>query len=192
MGFIDAESVAGHAIALQIAALTFMVPLGLSQAATVRVGRALGAKDLEGITRAGWAALLLGVVFMAAMAALMWAEPRALVGLFLEADARQSRVADLAVSFLAIAAVFQIADGAQVVGAGMLRGLHDTRMPMLFALVSYWVIGIGTGVLLAFWARWEGVGIWTGLATGLAVAAVLMIGRWVLRQRIGLTRLSHA
>jgi MATE family multidrug resistance protein len=192
MGFIDADSVAGHAIALQIAALTFMVPLGLSQAATVRVGRALGAKDLDGITRAGWTALLLGVLFMGAMAALMWAEPRALVGLFLEADARQSRVADLAVSFLAIAAVFQIADGAQVVGAGMLRGLHDTRMPMLFALVSYWIIGIGTGVLLAFWARWQGVGIWTGLAIGLVVAAVLMIGRWALRQRIGLTRLSHA
>jgi MATE family multidrug resistance protein len=192
MGFIDADSVAGHAIALQIAALTFMVPLGLSQAATVRVGRALGAKDLDGITRAGWTALLLGVAFMAAMAALMWAEPRALVGLFLEADARQSRVADLAVSFLVIAAVFQIADGAQVVGAGMLRGLHDTRVPMLFALVSYWVIGVGTGVLLAFWARWEGVGIWTGLATGLLFAAVLMIGRWMLRTRIGLTRLSRA
>ena len=192
MGFIDADSVAGHAIALQIAALTFMVPLGLSQAVTVRVGRALGANDLDGITRAGWTALLLGVTFMAAMAALMWAEPRALVGLFLETDARQSRVADLAVSFLAIAAVFQIADGAQVVGAGMLRGLHDTRMPMLFALVSYWVIGIGTGVLLAFWAGWEGIGIWTGLAIGLLFAAVLMIGRWVLRERIGLTRLSHA
>lgn len=187
MGLIDAESVAGHAIALQIAALTFMVPWGLSQAATVRVGRALGASDRTGITQAGWTAWLLGVAFMTAMAIVMWTEPRALVSLFLEPEARASRVADLAVQFLAIAAVFQIADGAQVVGAGMLRGLHDTRIPMLFAFLGYWVIGLGVGVGLAFWSRWHGVGIWTGLAVGLAIVATLMLGRWLMRERLGLT-----
>ena len=192
MGLIDADSVAAHAIALQIAALTFMVPWGLSQAATVRVGRHLGERDGGAITRAGWTAWALGVLFMAAMALLMWTFPRELVGLFLEPEARSTRVAGLAVSFLVIAAAFQVFDGAQVVAAGMLRGLHDTRAPMLFALLGYWVLGLGLGVWLAFDRGWEGAGIWTGLASGLAVVAALMIGRWLLRERIGLTRPRHA
>jgi multidrug resistance protein, MATE family len=187
MGLIDADSLAGHAIALQIAALAFMVPWGLSQAATVRVGRALGAGDRTAMTRAGWTAWVLGVAFMTVMALLMWALPHALVGFFLEPEARSSRVAVLAVQFLAIAAIFQIFDGAQVVGAGMLRGLHDTRVPMLFAFLGYWVIGLGTGVWLAFWRGWEGVGIWTGLALGLGIVSVLMLIRWIWRERLGLT-----
>jgi MATE family multidrug resistance protein len=85
-----------------------------------------------------------------------------------------------------VAAIFQIVDGAQVVGAGMLRGLHDTRVPMLFAFCGYWVIGIGVGVWLAFDRGWAGVGIWTGLAVGLAVVAVLMLDRWRRRAAIGL------
>ena len=186
MGLIDAESVAGHAIALQIAALTFMVPWGLSQAATVRVGRALGRRDAEGVTRAGWTAWILGVAFMTAMAVVIWTMPSTLAGFFLEPAARDGRVAALAVQFLAIAALFQIFDGAQVVGAGMLRGLHDTRVPMLFALVGYWVIGLGSGVWLAFGRGWDGLGIWTGLAAGLACVAVMMLSRWTLRDRLGL------
>jgi multidrug resistance protein, MATE family len=192
MGLIDADSVAAHAIALQVAALTFMVPLGLSQAATVRVGRWLGARDHQGVARAGWTAWTLAVAFMAVMALFIWLFPRELVGLFLEPEALRGRVADLAVAFLVVAAAFQIADGAQVVGAGMLRGLHDTRIPMLFALFGYWVVGLGTGVWLAFYRGWEGVGIWVGLATGLGLVAALMIGRWLLRERIGLTRLPLA
>lgn len=188
MGLIDAASLAGHAIALQIAAVTFMVPWGLSQAATVRVGRALGARDESGIARAGWTAWLLGVAFMTAAAIVMWSLPHALVGLFLEPEAMNSRVAMLAAQFLLIAAIFQIFDGAQVVGAGMLRGLHDTRVPMQFAFVGYWVLGIGLGVWLAFFRGWEGAGIWTGLAAGLAAVAVLMLWRWVRRERLGLTR----
>ncbi|MCY7338661.1 MAG: MATE family efflux transporter [Sphingomonas bacterium] len=187
MGLIDAESIAAHAIALQIAALTFMVPLGLGQAATVRVGRALGAGDRSGITRAGWTAWAIGVGFMAAMALAMWAVPREMVGLFLETNASNARVTDLAVSFLLVAALFQIVDGAQVVGAGMLRGLHDTRVPMLFALVGYWVVGIGVGVWLAFGRGWQGVGIWVGLASGLALGAALMLARWTMRAKLGLT-----
>ena len=186
MGLIDADSVAAHAIALQVAALSFMVPLGLSQAATVRVGRALGAGDDPGIARAGWTAWALGVAFMALMALIMWTIPRDLVSLFLEAGAAQGRVADLAVSFLVVAAAFQIVDGAQVVGAGMLRGLHDTRVPMLFALIGYWLVGLGTGVWLAFFRGWQGVGIWTGLAAGLGLVAALMLCRWLLRERLGL------
>jgi len=188
MGLIDAASVAGHAIALQIAAVTFMVPWGISQAATVRVGRALGARDRPGITRAGWTAWLLGVAFMTAAAVIMWSFPRELVGLFLEPEARDGRVAMLAAQFLLIAALFQIFDGAQVVGAGMLRGLHDTRVPMQFAFVGYWVLGIGLGAWLAFFRGWEGVGIWAGLAAGLATVATLMLWRWTLRERLGLAR----
>ncbi|WP_343039928.1 MATE family efflux transporter [Sphingomonas piscis] len=186
MGLIDTDSVAAHAIALQIAALTFMVPLGLGQAATVRVGRALGAGDLQGITRAGWTALVTGVGFMSLTALAMWLFPTQLVGLFLEADAERGRVMGLAVSFLAVAAAFQIVDGAQVIAAGMLRGLHDTRIPMMFALFGYWVVGIGAGVWLAFPGGLQGVGIWIGLAVGLALVAVLLIVRWSMRQRLGL------
>ena len=186
MGLIDAESVAAHAVALQIAALSFMVPMGLGQAATVRVGNALGRGDWPAITRAGWTAWVLGVGFMAAMALLLWIAPRPLVLLFLEDSPANAHVIALAVSFLAIAAVFQVVDGAQVVGAGMLRGLHDTRVPMLFALLGYWGIGIGVGAWLAFRRGWAGQGIWAGLALGLAVVAVLMIMRWSGRNRLGL------
>jgi MATE family multidrug resistance protein len=190
MGLIDANNVAAHAIALQIAALSFMVPMGLGQAATVRVGRALGAGDRLAIGRAGWTAFVLGVGFMSLMALLMWAFPSALVGLFLEASAEEGPVMDLAVSFLIIAAAFQIVDGAQVIGAGMLRGLHDTRVPMFFALFGYWVVGLGVGVWLAFDRGWAGVGIWVGLAVGLAFVSALMLGRWMLRGRLGLGRHS--
>ena len=186
MGLIDAESVAAHAVALQIAALTFMVPWGLSQAATVRVGRYLGEGDQAGIMRAGWTAWALGVGFMALMAAVIWSVPRELMTLFLDDTAPNARVIALGVSFLAIAAVFQIADGAQVIAAGMLRGLHDTRVPMIFTFIGYWAIGIGIGAWLAFEQGWQGAGIWTGLAVGLIIVALLMVWRWSRRRALGL------
>ena len=188
MGLIDAESVAAHAVALQIAAITFMVPLGLGQAATVRVGLALGRGDRPGIGRAGWTAFVLGVGFMGMMAITMWLFPRPMITLFLDDVPANARVIGLAVSFLVVAAFFQIVDGAQVVGAGMLRGLHDTRVPMMFAFVGYWGLGIGVGVWLAFDRGWAGVGIWTGLAAGLAFVAVLMLDRWRRRERLGLIK----
>lgn len=192
MGWLGAAAVAAHAIALQIAALTFMVPLGLGQAATVRVGLALGRRDEVGISRAGWTGWVVGVGFMGAMALGMWIAPRPLVTLFLADIPANALVIALAVSFLKVAAAFQLVDGAQVIGAGMLRGLHDTRWPLLFALFGYWVVGLGIGSWLAFGADWKGVGIWIGLASGLAAVAVLMLARWVLRERIGLTRTAHA
>jgi len=192
MGWIGAPAVAAHAVALQLAALTFMVPLGLGQAATVRVGLALGRKDEAGVARAGWTAWVLGLLFMATMALVMWGIPRQLITLFLEDAPANAVVIGLAVSFLRVAAAFQLVDGAQVIGAGMLRGLHDTRWPLLFALVGYWVVGLGIGSWLAFAADWKGVGIWIGLASGLAVVAGLMLARWLLRDRLGLTRAGHA
>jgi multidrug resistance protein, MATE family len=113
--------------------------------------------------------------------------PRTLVGIFLDlADPANSAIATTAVSFLAIAALFQIVDGAQVVGAGVLRGLHDTRWPMVYAALGYWGIGLGVGVTLAFPMKMRGVGIWIGLASGLAVVAVLVLIRWMRRDRLGL------
>ena len=192
MGWLGAPAVAAHAIALQIAALTFMVPLGLGQAATVRVGLALGRRDEPGIARAGWTSWIVGVGFMGAMALVMWSIPQRLVTLFLADVPANGAVIALAVSFLKVAAAFQLVDGAQVIGAGMLRGLHDTRWPLIFALVGYWGVGLGIGAWLAFGVDWKGVGIWIGLASGLAAVAALMLARWVLRDRIGLTRLTHA
>jgi MATE family multidrug resistance protein len=189
MGLISADAVAAHAVALQIAALSFMVPWGMAQAATVRVGLALGRGDRAGIARAGWSAWAMGTGFMAVMAIIIWLIPQQLMTLFLEDDAANANVIALGVSFLGIAAIFQIVDGAQVVGAGILRGLHDTRVPMIFTFIGYWLIGIGVGVWLAFRAGWGGVGIWTGLAIGLAIVAVLMLWRWVRRDRLGLLKI---
>jgi len=192
MGWIGAPAVAAHAVALQLAALTFMVPLGLGQAATVRVGLALGRSDEAGIARAGWTAWVMGVAFMGSMALVMWSIPRTLVTLFLTDAPKNAVTIALAVSFLRVAAAFQLVDGAQVIGAGMLRGLHDTRWPLLFALVGYWVVGLGIGSWLAFAADWKGLGIWIGLASGLASVAALMLARWLMRDRLGLTRLKHS
>jgi len=189
MGLINADSVAAHAVALQIAALSFMVPWGLSQAVTVRVGLFLGRRDSTGIARAGWTAWALGVGFMGVMAILIWSIPRELITLFLDDTPANAPVIALGVTFLGIAAIFQVVDGAQVVGAGMLRGLHDTRVPMIFTFVGYWAIGIGVGAWLAFARGWQGQGIWIGLAIGLAIVAVLMIWRWSRREALGLT--SH-
>jgi MATE family, multidrug efflux pump len=188
MGLIGASSIAAHVVAIQIASLTFMVPLGLGQAATVRVGLAYGRRDREGIARAGWTALALALAFMASMAWTMLLFPHQLVSLFLDpSDPQNAPVIPLALSFLFMAALFQVFDGAQVVGAGMLRGLHDTRVPMAFAGFGYWIVGLGTSVGLGFGLGWQGLGIWAGFVVSLAVVAALMIGRWIRRERLGLT-----
>ena len=144
----------------------------------MRVGLALGRGDEAAITRAGWTAWVMGVGFMGAMALRHVGFPRQLVTLFLDDVPANAAVIALAVSFLRVAAAFQLVDGAQVIGAGMLRGLHDTRWPLIFALVGYWVVGLGIGAWLAFARDWQGVGIWIGLASGLAAVAVLMLARW--------------
>ena len=187
MGLIDQTSVAAHAIALQIAAISFMVPLGISQATTIRVGMAYGARDARWVTLAGWTSLAMAMAFMTLAALTIWAIPRDLAGLFLDdSNPANGPVLDLAVKFLFIAAIFQLADGAQVVGAAMLRGLQDTRVPMVYAAIGYWLVGLGGGAFLAFGTGWEGEGVWTGLAAGLAAVAVLMMWRWSRRRRLGL------
>ena len=187
MGLIGTASLAAHSIAIQIASVAFMVPLGFGQAVSVRVGRAFGANDRDAITRAGWTAYAMGVGFMSLTASVMLFSPHLVIGAFLDLSKPGNwPVIELATTFLAFAALFQFVDGAQVVGSGMLRGLHDTRIPMIFAALGYWGIGVPLGVALAFPFGLEGAGIWIGLASGLAAVAVLMTARWILRERLGL------
>lgn len=187
MGLIGKTSIAAHAIALQLASFAFMVPLGIAQATTIRVGMAYGAKDDRWVTLAGWSSFALAMGFAVFSAIIFWLFPSQLIQLFLKPDDPDfAEVLALGISFLGIAALFQLADGAQVVGAAMLRGLHDTRVPMIFALVGYWLVGMGSGAFLAFKAGWEGDGVWTGLAVGLTAVAILMLWRWMGRKRLGL------
>lgn len=186
MGLIGASSLAAHAIALQIGAIAFMVPLSFGQAATVRVGRFFGAGDRQGISRTGWTAYVLGVGFMTMTAMLMLFAPRLLISGFIDIhDPHNAEVVRLAITFLAFAALFQIADGAQAVGSGNLRGLHDTTVPMIYAAIGYWGIGMPLGAWLAFRGGYGGAGIWVGLFLGLAAVAVLLLWRWVRRERWG-------
>ncbi|MDQ6435843.1 MATE family efflux transporter [Mesorhizobium sp. LHD-90] len=187
MGLIDSASLAAHAIAIQIASISFMVPLGMNQAVTVRVGLAFGARDPDGIARAGWTAYAIGVGFMALTALAMITMPTVLIAGFIDMGAPENKdVIALAVTFLAFAGLFQVADGAQAVGAGMLRGLHDTKVPMIYAAIGYWGVGLPLGALLAFPLGLKGNGIWIGLSAGLIVVAVLLLARWLRRERLGL------
>jgi MATE family multidrug resistance protein len=187
VGQFGTAAIAAHTIAIQIGSLTFMVPMGLSQAATVRVSQAHGAGDRDGITRAGWTAFGLAVAFMASMSILILSAPRLLIGAFIDADAAANAVVvELALSFLFCVAVFQIADGAQSVAAGMLRGLQDTRVPMLIAALGYWGFGMPLSLLLAFRLGFGAVGVWIGLAAGLVAVAPVMLWRWTRREQLGL------
>ncbi len=187
MGLIGTAELAAHQMAIQIASCTFMVPYGLSQAATVRVGWAVGQRDRAAVTRAGWTALALGIAFMGVMALGIWLFARPLAELLLSAgDPLSAAAVEHAVIFLYCAAVFQVVDGAQAIGAGALRGLKDTTVPMVNALIGYWAVGFTVAVWLGFRAGWGGLGIWIGLAAGLLVAAILMVGRFALRERLGL------
>lgn len=191
MGLIGTAELAAHSIAIQLASLTFMVPLGIGHAATVRVGLAFGAGDRNRIRRAGQATLLVATAFMATTSLVMLLVPGLLIGAFIDTAApANAEVVRLAGAFLLLAALFQIADGTQAVASGMLRGLHDARVPMLYAITGYWGIGLPLGVALAFWLGIGGIGIWIGLAAGLFTVAVLMLSRWHRRERLGLVRMQ--
>ena len=196
MGWIGTVALAAHAIAVQCAATAFMVPLGVSQAATVRVGFVAGAGDSGAVGRAGWVAIALGGAVTLIPAALFLIFPYEIVDLFLDLGQPENQpVLGLAVGFLAVAALFQLMDGTQVIAAGCLRGLKDTQVPSAIAVFSYWVIGLGSSYLMAFRLGWEGRGVWLGLAVALTVVAVLMILRFHLRDRfvrIGAPRPAEA
>lgn len=186
MGLIGVTEVAAHAVALNIAAVAFQVPFGVAQAATIRVGMAYGAADRLWIARAGWAALGVGVGFMALTAAAIYVAPSLFVSAYLDPTPANARAAALAVQFLMVAAMFQLFDGGQAVAAGVLRGLQDTRVPMIIAGLGYWGAGFGAAILLGFQLGWGGLGVWIGLAVGLFVVAGALLWRWMHRERFGL------
>ena len=188
MGRFGAAELAGHTVALQLAALAFQIPFGVSQAATIRVGYFYGARDSEGIRRAGWVALAIGVGFMSVTAGTMLFAPYLLLSIYVDPyAAKNATLVAFALQYLVLAAAFQIVDGVQAVAAGALRGLQDTRVPMWIAIFSYWVPGIGAAIGLGFFTPLQGIGVWIGLATGLAFAAVLLLSRWMARERLQLT-----
>ncbi len=187
MGWIGPAELAGHTVALQIAALAFQVPFGIGQAATIRVGYHFGAGDRAGIGRAGWAALTLSIGFMALPASAMLLIPRTILSLYVDpAAAANAAMVGFAVQYMIVAAAFQLFDGVQAVAAGALRGLQDTQMPMAIAIFGYWLPGMGTAIWLGFRTPLEGTGVWIGLAVGLVVVAGLLTWRWHRRERLGL------
>lgn len=184
MGWIGTTALAAHQIAIQCAAFTFMVPLGVGVATSVRVGQAVGRGAPDEARRAGYVGILLATLFMMGAAVLFWTVPESIVGLYLGAgEVSGTDVAALATSLLGVAAVFQVFDGVQVAAAGALRGLKDTRVPMLIAFFSYWLLGLSIGYVLAFEAEWDAVGLWWGLVVGLISAAGLLIARFRKRMK---------
>lgn len=181
MGRFGASALAAHQIALNFASITFMIPLGIGMASTVRVGLAMGAGDPAGARRAGTVAFVLAFGFAVVSAAVMATSGAAIARGYLGGGSADPTTNALAVLFLKIGAAFQVFDSIQVVGAQSLRGLKDARMPMVLAGVSYWLIGAPTslGLGLGLGLGWGGLGIWIGLAVGLAAAAVLMTGRFL-------------
>jgi MATE family multidrug resistance protein len=187
MGRIGPLPLAAHTLALQFAALTFQVPFGIAQAATIRVGRAYGAGDRHGIAVAGNVAFLTGMGFMSLAAALLLFAPRTIMVIYIDpALPANAALVALTVRYMSVAAAFQLFDGAQTVGAALLRGVQDTRVPMAIALFGYWVPGLGTAVWLGLYSPLGGLGVWLGLLTGLAVVAALLMWRWYRREAIGL------
>jgi MATE family multidrug resistance protein len=180
MGIFGIASLAAHQIAITIPSLTFMIPLGIGLAATVRVGLATGAGDAVAARRAGFTAMAVALIFMSGTAILLLVCPRAIASLWLPDIAENAAVLTLAVRFLYVAAAFQLADGLQVTAAMSLRGLKDARMPMWLAGASYWLAGAPMCILLGFGFKMQGFGIWLGLAFGLFVAAILLTTRFVL------------
>ena len=179
VGQFGAHAIAATMIALQMPHITFMVPMGLGQAATVRVGQAVGRGDVQGAYRSGWVALIIALAFMSVMTAILLAIPETFASIYLDGNhPDSSAVLALAASYLIYAAFFQAADGIQAVAAGALRGLSDTTWPMVIAAFSYWGIGLTSGLALAFWGGYEAAGLWMGFVVGLTCAAILLTYRF--------------
>jgi len=178
-GLLGTASLAAHQIAIGIGSVTFMVPLAFSYAATVRVALAIGAGHVAAARRAGNVAFVCGVGFMAVMAIVLLVAPGSIVALYLDrADPANAPAIAIALRLLFIAALFQVFDGAQTIAAGALRGLKDTRVPLLVGAIGYWAIGFLGGWVLAFPLGLGAIGLWWGLALGLAAVAIPLVLRF--------------
>jgi len=179
MGLLGPAALGAHQLVLNCAGITFMVPLGIAQAATVRVAGELGTGRAHAARRAGLVALALGIVFMGMAAVVLWTAPEAIIGLYVDiADPANRETIEVARRLLVIAALFQVFDGMQVIAAGVLRGYRDTMVPMLLATFGYWGVGFTGCWLFAFPLGHGAVGLWWGLALGLAVVALLLTLRF--------------
>jgi len=174
IGTLGTDVVASHQIAINVASVTFMVPLGIAMATTVRVGHAVGRGDAEGVRDAGLVGLGLTLIAQGVSAALMLTIPEHIAGLYTE----DTGVIVLAAQLLILAGLFQFSDGLQVAASGALRGLKDTRVPMLITTFAYWGVGMPVGWWLAFRAGLGARGMWMGLIAGLSMAAVLLTTRF--------------
>jgi multidrug resistance protein, MATE family len=178
-GRLAPAALAAHQIAINLAAFTFMVPLGVASAGAVRVGQAVGRRDPAGAARSGWTAILFGALFMSSAAAAFLIVPRTLIGAFTS----DASVVAIGVSLLFVGAVFQLFDGLQGVATGVLRGLGDTRSPMLWNLAGHWFIGLPLGYTLCFGAGLGVIGLWWGLSVGLIICGIALISVW--SRRVG-------
>ncbi len=187
MGWLGTIPLAAHGIAGQLVAVAFMVPLGLANAATVRVGIAYGRTDWRALGRAGIAVIIVATCLSVVIALVFVIFPELLIVQFLDMDnAKSIEVLNYAIPLLVIASIFHLFDGLQVVGLGILRGLKDTRVPMYIAVFSYWLVGVPIAYLLAFNFGLGGTGVWTGMAIGLVVAAAALLYRFIWRERLSL------
>ena len=187
IGWIGTVELAAHGIALQVASIAFMVPLGFAQAGSVRVGNALGRQNFMDVGRAGYITFIIAIVFSVFSALIFILIPEMLIGLFVDfRNADASQVILAAVPLIWMAAAFQLVDSVQVVASGGLRGIKDTTVPMIIAIFSYWGVGLAVSYVLAFTIGYGAAGVWAGLACGLAVAAVALTHRFVYREKLGL------
>ncbi|WP_254440178.1 MATE family efflux transporter [Ruegeria atlantica] len=182
MGWIGPVPLAAHGIALNLASATFMVHLGLSNAATIRAGNALGRKDRPHLEKGAKAVTVMSLLVSVLTIILFVTCAEPLISVFVEPDDPQRpQILAIGTGLLAMAALFQLVDGAQVIALGLLRGLQDAKVPMVMAGLSYWVVGIPASYYFGFVQGMDGIGIWMGLVLGLACAAVLLMARFWMR-----------
>ena len=181
MGVISTTALAAHQIALQVVAILFMVPFGISMAATVRVGHAIGRSDASGVHRAGMVATWLGITIGTALTLAVMLSRFGIARIFLGEST--DATAELSATLLLVGSTFFVADGIQTIAAGSLRGMNDTRVPLLFAILSYWLIAFPCAWWLAFHTSFGAVGVWIGLSVGTAVYATLLLLRFRLLAR---------
>lgn len=185
IGQLGTISLAAHQIALQTSAMSFQIALGISLATTIRVGQLAGEQDSAGVRLAGYVGMSLGAFSMGMAGIIFWLLPKSVISLYLDIkNPSNEDVVNLAVQLLVVAAIFQIVDGVQVNAAGALRGLKDTRIPMLIGIFTYWGVGLSTGYILGIWLEYGAIGLWWGLAIGLASAAIVLTWRFRIVQSI--------
>ncbi len=179
VGWVGTMPLAAHGIALQLTAMTFMIQVGFSNAATVRAGQAFGRKDAANLKRGALVVIGMSALVAICVIATFLTVPAPLVGLFLSPDdPERGAIIGIGISLMAVAALFQFADSAQVVALGLLRGVHDTRVPMVIAAIAYWPLGLSASYLFGFTLGMGAVGVWLGLVVGLGVAGVMMMYRF--------------